>query len=77
MGWTGVQDFGELMEGVAPRTSHKCLSQSKPVFFFAQFNAELELTLSFCFLFIFIYLSGCIRIFVASCRIFHCVARTL
>lgn len=76
MGWTGVQEFGELMEGVAPRTSHKCLNQSKPVFFIAQFNAGLGLTVLF-FFFIFIYLSGCIRIFVASCGIFYYVARTL
>ena len=53
MGWTGVQEFGELMEGVAPRTSHKCLNQSKPVFFIAQFNAGLGLTVLFFFSYLF------------------------
>ena len=56
MRWTGVQEFGELLEGVAPQTSHRCLNQSKPVFFFAQFNAGLGLTLSFLLFFSYLFI---------------------
>ena len=55
--WDGqVCRSGELLEGVAPQTSHKCLKQSKPVFFFAQFNAGLGFTLSFLLFFSYLFI---------------------